>query len=165
MHSFKDSKNNFWVIDLSVGAMRRVRSTLDIDLTQPQALVEGLALSQRLMTDVWTFVDVLFALCGPTCTERNLSDEQFAELLGGGVVGDARNAFFDEWHDFFQNSGRTELAAAIRKTIAMTKAVSDEAIAQLDRLEKELIEEATEVMSKAGDRALKDALNQLTSGD
>lgn len=165
MRTFEDKSGRVWTLDLGVGAIRRIKSLLDVDLTQPQAKdpVHG-TLSQRMAVDVWLLVDVLCAICRPQAEALAISDEDFAELLGGDVLGNARNLLLEEWSDFFLSLGRKDLATAVTKTLAMLVAISEEAVGQMDKLENQLLEEAKATMEAAGQEALSTAIRTM-SGD
>jgi hypothetical protein len=158
MRVFKDQSNVDWTLDLSVACIRRVKALLNIDLTLPQASdSEHGTLSQRLVVDVWLLVDVLWCVCKPQAEAIGITDEQFAERLGGDVLGVARGLLLEEWSDFFRSLGRADLAAAVAKTNAMVRAVGNEAVTQMDKLEKALIHQAAETMEVGGKKALAEA--------
>lgn len=69
MKSFTDTQKRVWVIDLTVGCLRRVKAEINVDLIAPEGMVDELGkadatkqltLAQRLTTDIMLFVDVLY---------------------------------------------------------------------------------------------------------
>ena len=113
MHTFRDNKNREWSIDLTFGAIKRVKSLLQIDLLAPE--VGDPPLLVRLGTDPVLLVDTVFAIVQPQAESRGVSDLEFAEALGADAEVGLVAAFYDEWRDFFHRSGRPHLEAAIAK--------------------------------------------------
>jgi hypothetical protein len=113
MKQFHDSKRQPWGISLTIGTVKRVKKLVDVDLLE---ISKGdPPLITRLTTDVILIADVLCAICKPEADARNVSDEQFAELLGGDGLINAMNALLEELIDFFHQLGRTENVGIIRQ--------------------------------------------------
>ncbi len=111
MKTFTDTADRTWTINLTIDAVKRVRSLLDVDLL---ALDEGdPPLITKLGVDVVLLCDVIFALIKPQADEQDVSDEQFGQALGGEAIMGAHTAFYDEVISFFRHLGRRDLAKAV----------------------------------------------------
>lgn len=107
MKTFKDKSGREWIIEITVGSMRRVKSLLDIKLTDA---ISG-DLMQRLCSDEILMADLLYVLCKPQADIREVSDEQFGEGLAGSAFNGAVEAFWEELADFFRGRGGEQLRA------------------------------------------------------
>ncbi|MFN9374724.1 MAG: hypothetical protein ACK6D3_22785, partial [Planctomycetaceae bacterium] len=110
-----------WQISLTIDALKRVKSLLQIDLTEP--LQGEPPLMTRLAIDVLLLCDVLFALIKPQADAAGVSDEVFGASLGGEAILAAQEALTQEWLDFFQNPRRTHLVTAIQKQRDLVQAI------------------------------------------
>lgn len=112
MKTFKDSTGRSWEITLTVGSVKRVRALLDVDLL---AIEEGdPPLLTRLATDVILLCDVIFVLVKPQADKLDVDDVEFGESLGGEVIADAQDAFYEELVLFSQSRHRMDLVKAIK---------------------------------------------------
>jgi hypothetical protein len=121
MTSFRDTAGRTWQISLTIDALKRVKSLLQIDLTEP--LQGEPPLMTRLAIDVLLLCDVLFALIKPQADAAGVSDEVFGASLGGEAILAAQEALTQEWLDFFQNLRRTHLVTAIQKQRDLVRAI------------------------------------------
>jgi hypothetical protein len=121
MTSFRDTAGRTWQISLTIDALKRVKSLLQIDLTEP--LQGEPPLMTRLAIDVLLLCDVLFALIKPQADAAGVSDEVFGASLGGEAILAAQEALTQEWLDFFQNLRRTHLVTAIQKQRDLVQAI------------------------------------------
>ena len=118
MYTFRDSKSRPWTIELTVGAVKRVKALVGVDLL---AIDDGdPPLHTRLITDLALTCDVIYALVKPQAEAAGVSDEQFGEGLGGDAIRGAVTAFLEALVDFFRQLGRPELEA---KVAALTQAM------------------------------------------
>ena len=121
MTSFRDTAGRTWQISLTIDALKRVKSLLQIDLTEP--LQGEPPLMTRLAIDVLLLCDVLFALIKPQADAAGVSDEVFGASLGGEAILATQEALTQEWLDFFQNLRRTHLVTAIQKQRDLVQAI------------------------------------------
>jgi hypothetical protein len=121
MTSFRDTAGRTWQISLTIDALKRVKSLLQIDLTEP--LQGEPPLMTRLAIDVLLLCDVLFAIIKPQADAAGVSDEVFGASLGGEAILAAQEALTQEWLDFFQNLRRTHLVTAIQKQRDLVQAI------------------------------------------
>jgi hypothetical protein len=113
MKMFRDKNSREWKIEINIGAVKRVRDLLKLDLLESGQENKIPALTQ-LGTDIVALIDTIFVIVKPQADQAGISDEQFAEAIGGQAGFDATNAFYEELADFFQSLGRNELAKATR---------------------------------------------------
>ena len=124
MQSFKDTEGQAWDIKIDVGAVKRVRDALKVDLVK----IDDGNLLQSLYDDPVLLVDVIFCLCQAQATTAGLSDVEFAERFGGDTVAEATEAFVAELIAFFPNPRRRDLlTAAMEKMQVIEDKVFDEA--------------------------------------
>ena len=95
--AFTDSLGRNWPIKIAIGGVRRVRETLDYDVTK--ALDGGEETAK--LGDVVFLVDLLFELVRPEAERRGISGEQFAEGLNGDVLEAGAAAMAEALVDFF----------------------------------------------------------------
>jgi len=127
MKTFTDSFSQTWTVALNIGAVKRLKGLLGVDIMN---LHEGdPPLISRLGTDVILVCDVIFALVKPQADQLGVTDEQFAAGLGGEAILAAHKAFYEELTSFFQNLGRPDMAKAmttqgrlIEKAVALATA-------------------------------------------
>lgn len=133
MKTFKDTTGHTWEISLTISAIKRVKSFLNIDLLSLE--VGDPPLITRLGTDVCLLCDVIFVLIKSQADEAKVSDEQFGAALGGKAIMDAHTAFYDELTDFFKGLGRKDLVKAVmtqQKLIEMVISKIETDIGELD---------------------------------
>ena len=119
MQSFTDNAGRTWTLALTYGSAKRVKGLLgdDVDLL---ALEQGdPPLLTRLGTDVMLLCDVIFALLKPQADEQGVSDEQWAETMGGDAIMAAQDGLYEEIISFFQSRARADIVAAARKQKVM----------------------------------------------
>ena len=132
-HGFKDTVGKDWLVEINIGALKRVRGLLDLDLLALEA--GDPPLLTRLGLDIVLICDVLFALLKPQADAADVTDEQFAERLGGEVILAAHKAFYEELTDFFQSLGRNHMATAVQKQLEMIDAgtrLADEKLKEIN---------------------------------
>lgn len=132
MKTFRDNQGNEWTIDLNVGACRRLKDRLDLDLLSSDDRVFGDQL-QRLSEDIVLLVDALYVLVEPQCRERGLSDEQFAERMGGEAIESACDALAEALADFFQNPNKRRVRKALLEKIRIFETtLTDRALQKIE---------------------------------
>ncbi len=133
MRTFTDNAGRTWTLSLSFGAVKRVRGLLDVNLLE---LDKGEPpLLTRLGTDPILLVDVIFAVIKPQADGLGVTDEQWAESMGGEAMLAAQKAFYGEVADFTRSQGRPDMAKAAlaqHALIARVIAMSEERIGQID---------------------------------
>jgi hypothetical protein len=114
MRTFRDSAGRAWAVDLTIGAARRVRTLLGVDLL---ALTDGTPrLIDRLIEDLGLQIDVIYAIVKPQADAAGIIDEQWGQSLGGEAAAAAIGVFWEELVDFFHplRPAMEQLARAAR---------------------------------------------------
>ena len=79
MHTFNDTLGRTWTVTITVDAIRRIRSLLDINLLDA---IEG-NLLERLVMDPVLLCDILFALVQPEAQAKSITDEELRSVPSG----------------------------------------------------------------------------------
>jgi hypothetical protein len=135
MHSFKDKEGREWTIDITVSAIKRVRSALQVNLLD---IVEGQLLEE--LENPVLLVDVLYVLCREQCEARKISDEDFGRGMAGDAIDRATSAFLADLSDFFPSGKRQLLSQALEKVNKLRGMALAQAAARLssDELERRM---------------------------
>lgn len=171
MKQFNDRTNKSWQIDLTIGAVMRVRGSSEFDLLDPSQLVDGKPLQVVLSTDCVKFWELLWLIVEPQAIERGITAAQFGELMAADCLIEAQAAFMLEWHDFFRCLRRPDaslavetqaktMAAAVRLVTAKMNAIDQ---AGLMRSIESKLEKAISVQYGALQASL-DAIQEDTPG-
>lgn len=128
MKTFTDNTGRTWSIAINVGAVKRVRSGLDINLLDA---VEG-KLIERLVSDPVLLCDVIFVLCQQEAEARGITDEQFGQAMAGDAIDAATSALLEELVDFFPSGKRQVLTRALAKLKAFEAKAIELASKRLD---------------------------------
>jgi len=135
MRTFKDSAGRTWPVSLTVDAIRRVRSLLNVDLCN---LLDGdPPLLARLELDPVLLCDVLFALLKLEADAQSVSDVAFGLAMGGDCLTLAQDALFQELADFFRQRRRMDLAKAIQKQSQLVAAAVRTAESKVEAISEE----------------------------
>ena len=133
MQTFTDNAGHTWTLSLTFGSAKRVQALLDVNLLE----LEGGSppLLTRLGTDVMLLCDVIFALLKPQADEKDVTDEAWAEAMGGDAILAAQGALYAELTDFTRRRGRTDVTRAVQAQQAMIEMAikaSEEKIEAID---------------------------------
>ncbi len=124
MQQFHDSQGRTWSVVINVGAIKRVRDLLGVDLLD---VANGELLS-RLADDACLLVDVIFGLCQPEAVAKGVTDEDFGRGMVGGALDEAASALMKELLVFFPNAQRVRALGKVAVKIAeQEKAVAEAA--------------------------------------
>ncbi len=97
---FQDTRGQEWNCEITVGALRRVLHDTQIDLTKLFEDEKAEAVRQLLVSPL-VIADVIYAVIKPVATERQVTAEQFGELLAGKSLADASDALLEGLEVFF----------------------------------------------------------------
>ena len=111
MKTFKDCEGREWQIAINIATLKRVKETLNFDLLD---VAQGKELD-RLITDPYLLVNVLYVLCKPQADEHTITDEQFGEGMAGDAIEDATTAMLEELVNFSRRRLRPALTKAMQK--------------------------------------------------
>ena len=127
MKPLTDSVGRAWEVTVNVGAVRRVRDLLGVDLMD----VAGGDLLDRLADDPVLLVDVLYVLVKPQADAKGVSDEDFGRAMVGGVLDEAASALMKELLDFFPSAQRARALGKMAWKLEAQQAAVTEAAAAL----------------------------------
>lgn len=111
---FKDKTGRSWDCTLSIAALKRIKTMLDVDLLDLLAggcVAEGV---KRVILSPQSACDVLYVAVKPQADAAGLTDEQFGELLAGQTLADGLADLLTEIEIFFEATQGPAAAAALR---------------------------------------------------
>lgn len=111
MQRFTDASGRTWGVDITVDAIRRVRSMCGIDLLHA---VEG-ELIPKLVDDPVQLCDILAAVCEPQAKRDQITPEEFGRGLAGDAIDEACKALLQGLVDFFPRRRRELFQLAMEK--------------------------------------------------
>jgi hypothetical protein len=118
MKTFRDNQGRPWELAMTIGAAKRIRSRLGVDI---MALHDGTPpLVERILGDLALQVDLVYVCIEPQVRAAGITDEQWAESMGGGPMAEALEAFWQEIIDFFR-PGRPGTAEMARTALEMVR--------------------------------------------
>jgi hypothetical protein len=146
MRTFDDKTGHKWRIDLTIGAVTRVKQASDGRFDLFDAGKNNLA--EQLWTDLEMFWELLWLLVEPEAADHSKTAEQFGEAMAAACLINARQAFFAEWTDFFQTLQRPDQALPLEKLktymdqalTAMQEKATDPALTAIDAKVKQKID-------------------------
>jgi hypothetical protein len=189
MRTFKDNAERTWEIDLSIGAIARIKAALKIDLLAPHEPPDFGELSRTgeeaderakaikyngqpapLVTVLNRYVsllfDVIFELVRPQAEKQSVSVEDFVNAMGGDAAYEAYKAFHEEWEDFFQKFHRPDAAKMIQKHLELVEAEANKDAMSVDQLAQKAqaeVETRREKLLSQADGVLKTFLSSPES--
>jgi hypothetical protein len=132
MSSFRDSTGRLWEVDITIAAVKRVRSLVGIDLL---ALAEGdPPLITRLATDIALICDALYAVVKPQADPLGVSDEDFGESLAGETISHAYDAFWESLTDFTRGHNPA-VVTAIERQRQIVRMTMEHAVRQMEAID------------------------------
>lgn len=130
MSEFIDEAKRTWTIKINVVVLKRIRELAKIDLLGEQ---DGRSMVELIAEDPVMLGETLYAICKPQADERDMTDDDFCEVLIGDTLEVASNALIEGIIDFFPKRRGTILSAVHEKT----KALQEEAeAAMLEEIQK-----------------------------
>jgi len=142
MRTFKDAAERTWEIAVTIGAAKRIKDKLGVDLLRldKPGADDDMPLLTRLGVDELLLAEIICCLIGEDqFAKQGVTEEQIAAAFDGTAVLAAQKAFYEELIDFFQKRGREYLAKAIKKQLATIDAAAAKAEAILDEVDPEEI--------------------------
>ncbi len=134
MQSFTDNAGRTWTLSLTLGSAERVKALVDVDLLEPCDQADPPLLT-RLGTEVALLCDVIFALIKPQADGQGVTDEEWAEAMGGDAILEAQQAFYEELVCFFRMLGRRDVvkaAATQQRMIELVISANEERLDAVD---------------------------------
>jgi len=112
MKTFNDNAGRVWTVAINVGAIKRVKGLLGVNLLE---IVEG-TLIEHLVQDPVLLCDVIYAVCKPEADEKNITDEDFGRAMAGDAIEHATRALLEELVGFLPNPrDRANLGTVLAK--------------------------------------------------
>lgn len=173
MTQFRDKNGREWSIDLTIGAVERVKRASrdagrEFDLYDPGGRFgeDGKKLQAVLWSDHSAFWELLWHLCEPQATAAGVTAEQFGDLMAARCLLDARRALWREWEDFFrqlQRPGEILVLERLRRyeTKAVELAMESLTDPRLEEVDREVEQRMRTVAKDGMDRAFSDGLGKL----
>ena len=118
MRTFTDTTGHVWNLSVSVLTVKRVKESTDVLLTE--LFDNDCALLGRLSKDVCQLVSIIWVICQSQAEQAGVSEDDFAERLGGDALGDASEAFARAIADFFTSPEQRRGLHAILNTLQAT---------------------------------------------
>lgn len=111
MKSFTDNNGQTWIINVNVGALKRVKSLCDgLNLLNVITFTERSEprtdVLDQISSDPVLLVDVLYAICKPEADAKGINDEAFGAALSGDVIEYATKQLLEAIVDFFPEAKR-----------------------------------------------------------
>jgi hypothetical protein len=146
MRTFEDKTGHKWRIDLTIGAVTRVKQASEGRFDLFDAGKNNLA--ERLWTDLEMFWELLWLLVEPEANDHSITAAEFGERMAAACLIAARQTFFAEWQDFFQTLQRPDQALPLEKLktymdqalMAMREKANDPALTKIDQKVKAKID-------------------------
>lgn len=124
MRKFTDAAGRTWDVVLSIGALKRVRDQLQVNLLD----LEDGKLLDRLASDPILLVDVIFVVCSKQAEKAGVTDEDFGEAMIGETLDSATAALMEEIIESFRDPRRrTVMRELLRKSRQLEAAVLEKA--------------------------------------
>jgi hypothetical protein len=140
MRTFEDKTGHKWHIDLTIGAVTRVKQASEGRFDLFDAGKNNLA--ETLWTDLEMFWELLWLLVEPEAQALDppIDAAQFGDAMAAACLINARQAFYAEWQDFFQTLQRPDQALPLEKLktymdqalTAMREKANDPALTKID---------------------------------
>ena len=111
MKTFTDNAKRQWNISVTIDAVKRVKSLLDVDLMEAAT---G-KLIQELSDNPVLLCDVIYCIVKPQADEKNITDEEFGKAMAGDAIDQATSAFLEDLVNFFPSRKRGMLQKVLLK--------------------------------------------------
>ncbi|TXH55091.1 MAG: hypothetical protein E6Q97_09510 [Desulfurellales bacterium] len=129
-HSFKDAAGRDWQVHVTVGTIKRVRDSLQVDLGR--LFDDQLKPLDALLSDPVKLVDVLYVAVKPDADRLGVTDAMFGESLIGDVLERAGEALVGAAIDFQPNAEwRKVLTSTVAQARGYRAAAADAMLARL----------------------------------
>ncbi len=147
MKTFTDNANRTWTVAVNVGAVKRMRDLLKLDLAGDNlADVIG-----KLANDPVALVDTLWVILQSQAEAQSVSAEAFADAVAGDVITRATEALLEEIVDFFPEPKRRTMRRILELMRSAERQALErlEAMAESPEMEARLQKEIDSVLTSA----------------
>lgn len=137
MKTFKDAKERPFQLCLNYGMVQQIQAELSLDLRSPAdpTATEDQpkpTLVSRLYTDPSLFVALLMVMVRSQLKDlKDETPENWRDELDADTIGRAREAFFEEWADFFRGLKTGHLAEMMTAEIDLMQRTAKAATAEM----------------------------------
>ena len=156
MKEFKDLNGNAWRLNMTIGAVEKVRDVLGFDLLRPDKY-QGESETNyygRLDEDSLFDFKVIKILCEESIKAYGYDDATVANLFGPAQLKAAREAFQAEYEDFFRASGQPEMIDLLQAMKNLRQAALVDYVDSLNSIDwKRLVEEASKATTEESSAA------------
>lgn len=156
MKEFKDLNGNAWRLNMTIGAIEKVRDVLGFDLLRPDKY-QGESETNyygRLDEDSLFDFKVIKILCEDSIKTYGYDDATVANLFGPEQLKAAREAFQAEYEDFFRASGQPEMIDLLQAMKNLRQAALVDYVDSLNSIDwKRLVEEASKATNEGNSAA------------
>ena len=157
MHSFRDTKNREWKIDINCDVIESVLAETQTNL------LDLLDKDSQLLTELTTFPPLVCKLVAATIREQlveaKIDDKEFRRAMNGDALSEASDALLDELVLFCPKHSRNLRAAVLEKHREVQAAATDLAMAKID--DPTIKERMIAAMDRRIERDLREALANL----
>lgn len=157
MTTFKDSQNNEWTLKLNPLLVRSTHKLTGVHLTNLEADPFS-----KLEADPLLLCDVLWCLCEDQAKTRNVTAEQFYQLLEGEQIAAAADALEQAIVFFSLPAKRSTLRGVLEKNRILRQKAMDTAMSRLEDPATE--QRILTALSQEAERAISRALESSSSG-
>jgi hypothetical protein len=157
MHSFRDTKNREWKIDINCDVIESVLAETNTNL------LDLLDKDSQLLMELTTFPPLVCKLVAATIREQlveaKIDDKEFRRAMNGDALSEASDALLDELVLFSPKHSRNLRAAVLEKHREVQAAATDLAMGRIE--DPALKERLIAAMDRRIERDLREALAHM----
>lgn len=131
MGSYTDKNGKVWTFSVKYELVLFLKDKIKLDLLEPYE--NGNNTLEEVVRNRYRMLELLFNTV--KFCNRDASDADIWESFDDGAVVNAQEAFFSDWVNFSQKSGRPDVAAAILKAQALIQAGIKAAEAEINAVD------------------------------
>jgi len=129
--SFKDSAGDEWSLDITGATVKAIKAVLSVNILD---LIDFSGeVYQRYATDPIFLVDLVSVVCGRQISERKISEEDFAALLGCDALAEASTKLLEAVVNFVPNLAARRVASlTVTKAREVQDKIADVAVQRIE---------------------------------
>lgn len=150
MKEFKDLNGNVWRLNMTIGAIEKVRDILGFDLLRPDRYQGENELNYygRKEEDSLFDFKVVKILCEDSIEKYGYDETTLANLFGPEQIKAANEAFSAEYRDFFRALGRPEMVELLTVMETLRKEALEDYVASLKSIDLKKLSEESEIETR-----------------
>jgi hypothetical protein len=133
---FKDEQGRQWNLKLTIGKAMQLRDEMNLDVNQ--LIDPNSGLLHELMVDSWKLLDILLLITRDERKQISVSDEDFANALGGETLDEATEAFLYGVTSSLKKLQRRAFAAMTRQLSTATEMAAQRVVSQIQKNEEKI---------------------------